>query len=796
MENPDHAEIDRLKALLKELELKNSNLYHELQELKTRIERFSIASKTETAPPENPKTVQTEEKIPVRPQEAVRAVIQQTPTSGTAQQAKKPPVQKGQWERFIGENLINKIGILITVIGVAIGTKYAFDHQLISPPMRIVLGYLLGGGLMFFALKLKAKYVDFSAVLLSGSMAIFYFLTYISFSFYHFFPIQLTFLLMVIFTAFTVFSAIKYDRQVIAHLGLVGAYAIPFLLSDGSGKILFFFSYVTIINIGILVVSFFKNWKSLIYAAFGFSWGIFLAWYSTAYKGQEHFITAFIFVCLFFVVFYAIGLVYKLVRHEKFHASDMVVIMANSMLFYGLGYSLLLSDNRPDTQLAVFTLINALFHLGVTFLLHRQRATDRTIYYFSLAMTLLFVTLTVPLLFDGNRVTLSWTFEFLALFLVGRLRKISMLEEMSYPVFLLAFMNLLLFWGNAYGLIPVWDWSSGPVRVVPTDTFLLNSDFGTSFAFLVAIGTAFYVNDIKKYQENFEVNRDLFLAFRVLLVIILLVSVFGICFLEINRYWEVKAIALKKDHPALYYEVYDIVQAFELISKIAFGLLFTAVVLWLRRKKQNSSEFNAFAMILSSLALFVFLTFGLYKLSFLQLQYIFSDETYYAPGVLLLVRYLMYALVAFFAYVYLDFIRKQLKDSFSPVFSEFMVHLLVVWVLSAELVNWMHIFNSGQVYKLGLSIFWGIYSLILIVIGIRQKKAYLRIGAISLFGVTLIKLFLYDLDKLSTLGKTVLFIILGVILLVISFLYNKYKGILFEDEQKANEVQESRHGEK
>jgi uncharacterized membrane protein len=96
----------------------------------------------------------------------------------------------------------------------------------------------------------------------------------------------------------------------------------------------------------------------------------------------------------------------------------------------------------------------------------------------------------------------------------------------------------------------------------------------------------------------------------------------------------------------------------------------------------------------------------------------------------------------------------------------------------------MHVFNSKQVYKLALSILWGIYSLGLISYGIWKKKSHLRIGAISLFAVTLIKLFVYDLQHMSTISKTIVFIALGILLLIISFLYNKYKSILFEENEK------------
>lgn len=108
-------------------------------------------------------------------------------------QVPKPPKVKSDIEKFIGENLANKVGIIITVIGVAIGAKYAIDHDLISPLTRIILGYLVGLGLMGFAIKLKTKYENFSAVLLSGAIAILYFITFAAYSFYGLFPQLLAF---------------------------------------------------------------------------------------------------------------------------------------------------------------------------------------------------------------------------------------------------------------------------------------------------------------------------------------------------------------------------------------------------------------------------------------------------------------------------------------------------------------------------------------------------------------------------------------------------------------------------
>ena len=108
----------------------------------------------------------------------------------------------------------------------------------------------------------------------------------------------------------------------------------------------------------------------------------------------------------------------------------------------------------------------------------------------------------------------------------------------------------------------------------------------------------------------------------------------------------------------------------------------------------------------------------------------------------------------------------------------------ILWLASSELLNWMDIYNVQNSYKLGLSILWGTYALLLIILGIYKKKKHLRIGAIVLFAATLVKLFFYDIASLDTISKTIVFVSLGILLLIISFLYNKFKDVIFADEEK------------
>ena len=96
--------------------------------------------------------------------------------------------------------------------------------------------------------------MNFSSVLVGGAMAILYFMTFAAYSFYGLFPQTIAFIFMVIFTVFTVIAALNYNKRIIALIGFVGAYAVPFLLSEDSGNMAVLFSYMAIINIGILVI--------------------------------------------------------------------------------------------------------------------------------------------------------------------------------------------------------------------------------------------------------------------------------------------------------------------------------------------------------------------------------------------------------------------------------------------------------------------------------------------------------------------------------------------------------------
>lgn len=691
-----------------------------------------------------------------------------------------PPINKSlkvksDLEKFIGENLINKIGIAITIIGVAIGTKYTIDHQLISPLTRITSGYLFGIGLLAFAIKLKKKYKNFSAVLLSGSMAIMYFITYSAYSFYGLIPQILAFALMVIFTAFTVQAAITYNRQIIAHIGLVGAYAVPFLLSEGAGKTAVLFTYMAIINIGILVTAFKKYWKPLYYSSFVLTWLMYFSWYASTYQTTQHFGLALTFLSIFFAIFYLMFLACKLLQNEKFELQDIILLLANSFIFYGIGYAIL--DN-PETEqfLGSFTLLNAIVHSVVSAVIYRQKLADRNLFYMVSDLVLFFITIAIPVQLNGNWVTLLWTGEAALLFWIGRTKNVPVYEKLSYPLMMLAFFSIAHDWTTVYD---GYHREKPETRISP----LFNINFLTSILFISAFGFINILN--RNYPSSLIPRKRISNIITFSIPAILLFTLYYAFHMEISNYWNQLYIdslltinAENNQYPG-YYQNEDLVK-FKIIWIINYSLLFVAALAFVNFKKLRNQQLGLTNVCLIIVTLVFFLIQVLYVLSELRESYLEQTlSQYYQRGVFNIgIRYISFAfvalaLIASYKYTQQDFMPGNFKVSF-----DLSLQTAVLWISSSELINWMDISASTQSYKLGLSILWGVYSLFLIALGIWKKKKHLRIGAIVLFGVTLIKLFFYDISHLDTIAKTIVFISLGILLLIISFLYNKYKHII------------------
>ena len=757
--------IDKLDVLLK----KQDSFAKEIEALRADIEAIK-ALDAEFAQPILPTSTALETHHSVL---AMDNAIEEE-VSYTHQKPDPKPLIDFNLESFIGENLSNKIGIIIIVLGVGIGLKYAIDHHLISPLARIILSYLAGLTLLGFALRFKSKYPKYSAVLLSGAMCILYFTTYAAYSFYDLLPLILAFGLMCLFTVITVFAALYYNLVVIALFGLVGAYAVPFLVS-GVFDYAFLFTYISIINIGIVVISITRNWVELKSAAFGWTWIIFIYWYVTDYFRQDDFGLLWIFLPIFFCTFYATILTNILVKPGKFGALNTFMLLFNSIAFFWMGYASCLFHPIGQHLLGLFAFGNALIHSIVGYNLYRLNPNEKSNYYFILVLGLSFFTLAIPIQFDAPWVSILWVLEAGILFGIGRIKTWPFWEKTAYVLMVLACISIAQDWLYLYHTYS----SKDPGSRIP---LFLNTIFLSSLVFCGVFGFINSLHHHKLYPSPWQKDADQNELLTFLLATVLVLGIYFTFFGEISTYWlqEYKYTYSQHRNPGellpIIYSRLDLAR-FRGVWLINYTLFYVSILALLNIKTIKSSALGVVSMGLNIAALLLFLTFGLTLLHQLQDSYLTqSVHSYFYHGPFnLVIRYVSLCFLALLLLTGGFSLRKMDLHQDLKVAYELCIYAAVIWWCSDELIFWVSSLNADNAYKLSLSILWGLYALFLVVIGIWKRKVHLRISAIGLFLVTLLKLFLYDIAHLNTIPKTIIFIALGILLLIVSYLYMKFK---------------------
>ncbi|MBI3962213.1 MAG: DUF2339 domain-containing protein, partial [Deinococcus sp.] len=88
--------------------------------------------------------------------------------------------------------------------------------------------------------------------------------------------------------------------------------------------------------------------------------------------------------------------------------------------------------------------------------------------------------------------------------------------------------------------------------------------------------------------------------------------------------------------------------------------------------------------------------------------------------------------------------------------------------------------GRGSAQQLGLSLFWTVYALAAVSVGIWQRTRLVRLFAVGLLYLSIVKVFVFDLSGLEQPYRIVSFFALGVTLLLVSLLYTRFEGRLSE----------------
>jgi len=106
-------------------------------------------------------------------------------------------------------------------------------------------------------------------------------------------------------------------------------------------------------------------------------------------------------------------------------------------------------------------------------------------------------------------------------------------------------------------------------------------------------------------------------------------------------------------------------------------------------------------------------------------------------------------------------------------------HLALLWALALEVSGWAarnsEVQDVSSVESTGISILMAVYGVGLVVVGVALRSTVNRILGLGLLALVIAKLYLLDVWSLSRGFRITAFLALGGLLLLVSYLYSRFK---------------------
>lgn len=643
------------------------------------------------------------------------------------------------FEKYIGENLFGKIGILIFIIGIGFFVKYAIDQNWINETARTLMGYAVGAGMLVLAERLHKRYHTFSSLLAGGAFGIYYLITAIAFHYYALFSHTMAFVILCVTTIFMSAVSVLYDRKELAVTALVGGFIAPFIISTDSSSIISLQIYITILNIGMFCLAMYKKWAILPMVSFAFTY--IILWGTTALgsfsdsEAGTTYPTLFAFATLFYVIFLLpVVFILRTQYGGNTRLGLLGIITANSFMYLIYGDFLLQHFEASSDTTAYLAFFIAAVNLAIHLYLRFRVEGQDTLRNLMLGLAVTFASMGIPILFSAANVLMVWAAESVLLLWLFTKEK-NRIYELASAVLLLLTLGALAYYRT-------------------TDTFIHDTGdslfFNGAFFVTTFVSIAYYVVAV-----IMQFNKELFNDTKRLIA-----------------YTPCNAIAYALGFSILFLAFRDNFH-FHLEQPISeYASLLTANIMLLGgalilRKRFEISE-NKLAYEIS-----------LYLAGILFAMTVWN---YTAPDGLLLRWLMALVTIAYMAYC----MRGQLLVTSNQrnLHTEYSIISTLMWLTLTRLL--LITFNEVN-FSTAFSLSLGIAAFILMCIGMRYHSKEIRIVSLAEFGIVIGKLILNDVWAMPALGKIIVFISLGALLLILSFLYQKLKDALFNEKEQEQE---------
>ena len=643
------------------------------------------------------------------------------PTAGTPE----VPPPGTNLEVTLGGKVASFIGIAALVLGIVFFVGYAIQHGWIGPAMRILLGLICGGVLIALGHLAEVKSTSLQVlarVLTGGGSALMFFSVFAAHGIYDLIGPWSAAAGLVATAAIVMGLSVLYRSQTVAILGVLGAFITPLTIGGEFNDGVFPLAYIAAVNASVMLLGVRRNWQSLYNIAFVFTVGYSGLWIDREImvigSGQP-WIVGLCFVCLYFVEFIVLGLAkLKGERGALDQVVDMGRMLLGSLLLMAALYGILNAHDFNAWIGAVF-LVAALVHLVLVKLAWRWLPRFKGDILVLIAGALTFATLALPAQLDGVWVSLGWA--------IGGLLLAWFAQRYTVGAFLIG--------GIALGLLGLWKSLVYDQQFYDRELVKLffNSRFIVALLSAGMLGAQAWL-----WGRRDEAEAEHKPALHLLEALIIIIAALGFI------------VAVGSD-------------SFFVLRDASWAWMSLGVAILLA---------GAFVMVLANRSnSYPLWLFGVLLLAILPVEALFivvsHEYRFEFPNGVFFTALLLVAGTFFLA-------SRLVESEARPSGIKVKVGLYITSLLSFILVVSREIALTHTPWKdTAITLWWASCALILIFLGLRMAQRYLRITGLALFGFTIGKVFLFDLSELDDLVRVAAFMGVGIILLVLSFTYQR-----------------------
>ena len=651
-------------------------------------------------------------------------------------------------EYAVGTTWLMRIGIVALVAGVGYFLKWSMDHGLLGPTARVAMSTAFGLGMLMGGMALLGKRWNILGQgFVGGGLATLYFSMYALGPLYHLVDsLPMVFGLMILITVTAGVLALASNSLLVAIFGIVGGFCTPILLSTGEPRFLALYSYLLLLNLGVLGIGHLRQWRLLNYLSFIFTYAIYYLGSPSRYA-PEDFPVALAFLVLVFVIHSTLVFLYNLRRGIPATVLELLHLVLNAALFSFAAYDLI-RDAMGRPYPALMTLALAVYYvLLVACFLYRKLA-DRPLLIALIALAGFFTTLTMPLIMEQESLTIAWALQAFMFLWLGRRLNSAFMRQAGYAMYALTFLRLACF------EFPRFDFA---VAAQTTMTAYGKELVTRLWTFGVAIGSvaaAFFLELRQSIRPGAPEEKPLPDT----------PDFAPASFTHRLFFWGGVATVFLYLHS----ELYTLFGFFVPWRPAMLTTLWCGTALGFLLLYRSARTVPFFVGLVFFAAGAVAKTFFVDLPGWHLCEQGYFDMTY--SPFLALMRWLDFGMVlALFTTTVAVFYRKGARTALPAVFGYAAIILLWLY-LTLELNSLLH-WKLREFQAGGISVLWTAFALALLAGGIGKSVRALRLAGLALFTVVVAKVLFVDLADMPTVYRVVALMVIGTLLLLGSFAY-------------------------